>query len=52
MVQQKKSKEKKKYVLRFSPFFWRLGHVASDSSKKNTQLSPLVIASKEPDYNK
>lgn len=47
MIQQKKSNSKKKYLLQFSPFFWRLGNIDGNTIDKDAQLSPVFANTKE-----
>ncbi|MBO0342269.1 MAG: hypothetical protein VX798_16770 [Bacteroidota bacterium] len=47
MIKQKKNSHKKKYVPRFSPFFWRLGKIDADTENKDPQLSPVLVNGKE-----
>ena len=43
MIHQKKIKARKKYLLQFSPFFWRLGQIDSDPAKQDGQLKPVFV---------
>lgn len=47
MINQKKNRTKKKYLLQFSPFFWRLGKIDSDNVNKDSQLRPVFVKGKE-----
>ena len=44
MVHQKKNSPKKKYLLQFSPFSWRLGQIDSDDATKDAQLKPVFVS--------
>ena len=45
MIHQKKTK--KKYLLQFSPFFWRLGTIETGSTNKDAKLRPVFVEGKE-----
>jgi len=47
MINQKKNRTKKKYSLKFSPFFWQLGNIDSDNSSKDLQLRPVFVDGKK-----
>ena len=47
MIHQKKNKTRKKYLLQFSPFFWRLGTIDADTVDKEMQLRPVFVEGKE-----
>ncbi|MER3319290.1 MAG: hypothetical protein RIB79_13450 [Allomuricauda sp.] len=47
MIHQKKNSRKKKYLLQFSPFFWRLGNIDTNTANKDSQLRPVYVKGKE-----
>ncbi len=47
MINQKKNRTKKKYSLKFSPFFWQLGNIDSHNSSKDLQLRPVFVDGKK-----
>jgi len=47
MINQKKNRTKKKYSLKFSPFFWQLGNIDSENHRKDSQLRPVFADGKK-----
>jgi len=47
MIHQKKNRTKKKYLLKFSPFFWQLGNIDSEKPSKDLQLRPVFVDGKK-----
>ncbi|AEM70590.1 hypothetical protein Murru_1549 [Allomuricauda ruestringensis DSM 13258] len=40
MIHHKKN-SKKRYLLQFSPFFWRLGNIRTETNNNDHQISPV-----------
>jgi len=47
MIHQKKNRARKKYLLQFSPFLWRLGTIDTNTVDKEMQLRPVFVDGKE-----
>ncbi|WP_437399774.1 hypothetical protein [Flagellimonas lutimaris] len=47
MTNQKKNSPRKKYLLQFSPFFWRLGKIDDENINKDSQLRPVFVKGKK-----
>ncbi|WP_318312311.1 hypothetical protein [Flagellimonas crocea] len=47
MINKTESNQKKKYLLQFSPFFWRLGNINAGTVDKESQLRPVFVDGKE-----
>ncbi|MEC3964143.1 hypothetical protein [Flagellimonas halotolerans] len=47
MINQKKNNPKKKYLLQFSPFFWRLGNIRTETDNNDRQIPHVFNDSTE-----